>query len=345
MKQYKLSPDISRVLKYRSSLKFQDIDLQSVQSIRDFNERTFRHSFAFKRLYRPVKNGISRASYIIPVENGDSVSGVLFKREKSRLSDPASLIIYLHDGGWIKGNMEIACAICSNICNVTGSAVLALDYRLAPDFKFPVPVHDCHDAFLWAYQGAKYWKLDPSKIFFMGCGSGANLAIAASRLARDRNEAKPAGLILIDPITDCRLRTSSLEEFTDNPFLTEKEVALYVKNYQREPKDILDPLFSPLVAKDNSRLPDTLIFAAERNPLFDDAKIFSEVLEESDVPVNFMVGKEKYHCFMNYPSTSGWFDRMMCISDFINGQKVTSIKLLTKKERFTSKKSRILLVQ
>lgn len=345
MNEYRLSEQTLKILDLRKQISIPDVTTATSQEIQDYNNKSFKKNWNFQRLYQPARFGITVTKYIIPVEGGDSVSGILVKRTRARLTDPASIIVYLHDGGWVKGNMEVTEAICSNICRVTGALVVAVDYRLAPEFKFPIPAEDCFSAFLWAYQGARYWKADPTQVYLMGSGAGANLAIAAARLLRDRKAPSPAGLILLDPIADCRLRTESLVKFADNPSLTGKELAFCISNYQREPKDILNPLFSPLVAKDNSRLPQTLIFASEIDPLFDDAKLFSETLKESDVPVNFIVNRGQLHYCMDYPSEELWREKMDCVADMVRGMRVTAIKVLSRKERLVSERSRVLLIQ
>ena len=127
------------------------------------------------------------------------------KVKDKAISGQNSLIVLFHDGGWMLGNMRKSNAICSNICNTTGATVLSIDYRLAPQFKFPIPLEDCYQAFLWAAQGARYWKVDPDKIYVMGNCAGGNLAASVSRLARDRKGPKIAGQILFSPVADGRI--------------------------------------------------------------------------------------------------------------------------------------------
>lgn len=345
MNEYKLSDQTLRILDIRKKVEIPDVSTASKDEIKDYNNKSFKKNLSFYRLYRPVKIGINVTRYIIPVEGGDSVSGILVRRSRPRLTDPASIIVYLHDGGWVKGNLEVTEAICTNICNITGALVLAVDYRLAPDFKFPIPAEDCYSSFLWAYQGARYWKADPTQIYLMGSGAGANLAIAAARMLRDRKGPSPAGLILFDPIADCRMRTESHITYASNPTLTGNELKYCIENYQSESKNILDPLFSPLVAKDNSRLPQTLIFASEYDPLFDDAKLFSETLADADVPVQFIENQNKLHYCMDYPKEELWREKMLCVADVVRGANVKNVKVLTMKERMLFERNRVFLIQ
>ena len=319
MKDNSLAPKTTKLLKLRNTLYPKDITKASSSEINRFNSAEMEKKRAFKKLYRPKTKNITRESFIIPLEDNASIGAYLFRKQNKAANAQNSLIIFFHDGGWVLGNIDIYCAVCSNICNTTGAAVLAVDYRLAPEYKFPVPLEDCYAAYLWALLGARYWKTDPSDIYLMGSCAGANLAIAVCRMARDRKVQMPAGLILSEPITDCRLRTESLEKYKNNILLKEKDLNFYISNYMREPKDILNPLFSPLLAIDHSRFPDTLIFATEKTPLFDDAKLYSQALESADTPCKLIVYNDSLHGILNFPTCENWERTMNTVASFING--------------------------
>ena len=320
-----LPPGSEKLLRRRQKL-FPDVLSASPAKISEFNTADLTRRSEFKRLYRPSRKTVME-SFIIPVGTDQVIGGYLFRNIRKKEDIQNSLIVYLHDGGWVLGNMDICCAVCSNICDVTGATVLAIDYRLAPANKFPIPVEDCYNAYIWAAQGARYWRADPTKIYLMGSCSGANLAAAVCHLARDRKVSMPAGLILVDPITDCRLRTDSIEKYKDNPLLSGKQLAFYISNYMREPKDILDPLFSPLLALDHSRLPETLILAAESDPLFDDAQLYANALSSADTPCKFIECKGRLHGMLNFPSAYHWKETMEVVTQFVNGRSVSLLNL------------------
>ena len=333
MSDYPLTWKIKRILKLKKAVDIPDVTMATVQEIDEYNRSDIKAKGAFKALYKPVTKDILKRTFIIPVNDG-AITGYLFEKYKDRaVSGQSSLIIFFHDGGWMLGNISKCCAFCSNICNVTGASVLAVDFRLAPKFKFPVPVEDCYEALLWAYQGARYWRIDPAKIFLMGIATGGNLAAAVSRLSRDRKGPKIAGQILVSPVTDGRMRTESYEKFKDNPVFTSKEMSFYIQNYSREPKDILDPLFSPLLARDNSRLPQTLIFASEIDPLYDDARLYCDALNEADTPAKFLVMKGMLSGFLKYPSSPDWMDVMLAIGSFVGGRAVKDVEIMSDEER------------
>ncbi len=331
MEQYVLSSKSEKILYLYDKIALQDASSATLQELEDYNRSLSKNKRIFNKLYQPDTKHVLMETYIIPVEEGN-ITGYLFKKKEAS-SGLSPLIVYYHSGGFTLGNMEICKAICSNICKYTSSMVLAVDYRLSPTFKFPVPLNDCYNAFLWAAGGIKYWKLDPKKIFVMGSCAGGNLAISVCKRCRDEKGPTIAGLILEDPLTDCRLRTNSVETHKHNPLLNKKDLNFFINSYANEPKDILNPFFSPLLALDFSRLPQTLIFSSEYSPLSDDAELFAEALSSADTPVKLIFEEKKLHGFMRFPSWDRYEDEMATISVFLEGKVVQNINLLTKRQR------------
>ena len=332
MDEYILNPELKHLLKKRARLGIGDVTAATEADIEAYNRSDFKQS-AFRSLYRPKTRNIISRTFIIPVTDG-AITGYLFEKVKDKaISGQNSLIILFHDGGWMLGNMRKCNAVCSNICDFTGASVLAIDYRLAPQFKFPIPWEDCYQAFIWAAQGARYWKVDPDKIYVMGNCAGGNLASSVCRLARDRKGPKIAGQILFSPVTDGRMRTESVEKYKDCPTLTQKVMSFYIQNYSREPKDILDPLFSPLLAKDHSRLPETLIICGEYDPLLDDSQLYAQALSSADTPAKCLVCKGMIHSFIDFPELEAWKDCMYAVATFIGGRAVSGIEILSKSDR------------
>ncbi len=344
MSEYLLDHTMSSILKKRRKLSLGDVTTASESDISAYNRSEFKQS-VFKKLYQPKTHDILSRTFIIPVTDG-AITGYLFEKVKDKaIAGQNSLIIFFHDGGWVLGNMRKCAAVCSNICNTTGATILAVDYRLAPQFKFPTPLEDCYSAFLWAAQGARYWKVDPDKIYLMGNCAGGNLAASVCRLARDRKGPKIAGQILFSPITDGRMRTESHEKYKDCPTLTSKSMKFFIGNYSREPKDILDPLFSPLLAKDHSRLPEALIVSGEYDPLLDDSMLYAQALSSADTGAKCLVAKGACHSFIDFPKLEVWKDVMYAVSTFIGGRAVSGIEILSKDASKRLKRRPQLVVQ
>lgn len=306
----------------------------SEQDLLELNNRMIPDTLAVRRLLKKPARNIDINSFIIPVEGG-VITAYHYEKSTSSTQSMTSLrpmIIFYHGGGWVWGNMDLYSYICTRIASITGAVVLSVDYRLAPQHKFPTAVEDCYQSLLWAAQGSRYWKIDPEAIFVMGDSAGGNLAAVVARLARDRKGPQIAGQILIYPITDGRLRTPSFDTFKESPTLTAKEMQFYVTNYRSEPKDILNPNFSPLLSKDHSRLPPALIITADNDPLLDDGRLYAEALESADVPVRYLECKGTVHRFYNYPDAPGSKETDGAIMQFVGGKSLETIELLTVKE-------------
>ena len=330
MPEYKLTGRMRRVVSLSSRFQARDPEILSDDLISNINNMTISKGDA-RRVLCPSK-GISVSTYIIPVTGG-AVTGYYFVNPK--LSDMTGLVpltIFCHGGGWVFGNMDFYSTFLRHLAEVTESAILLIDYRLAPTHKFPTAVEDCYDALIWAAEGAKYWKVDPDRIFIAGDSAGGNLAAATALLARDRKGPQLAGQILFYPITDCRLRTESMLTHKDSPMLNEKMLSFYVKNYAREPKDILSPMFSPLLATDLSRLPPALIITAEFDPLADDGKLYAAALNEAGTKANALMVNGAYHGFMPYRDAVGRLVGECAARQFIAGRPVENVQLITERE-------------
>jgi acetyl esterase len=128
------------------------------------------------------------------------------------------------------------------------------------------------------------------------------------------------------------MRTQSYEKYKDSPTLTDKQMAFFINSYQREPKDILNPSFSPLLGKDHSRLPQTLIIGAEYDPLHDDGMLYADALASADTPVKYLEVKKTVHGFINYPKATGTEETECAIIQFIGGRPVEQVALISRKE-------------
>ena len=301
------------------------------QQISEKNQRSIPNNWITRRILKKPAKKVETTTFIIPVEDG-VLTGYFFQRrgnETKQLTSLRPLIIFYHGGGWVWGNMNLYSFICARIASITNAAVLSVDYRLAPQYKFPTAVEDCYNTLIWASQGARYWKVDPERIFVMGDSAGGNLAAVVSRLSRDRKGPRIAGQILIYPVTDGRLRTPSFNKFKDSPTLTGRAMQFFIKSYQSEPKDILNPNFSPLLSKDHSRLPPTLIITADNDPLLDDGKLYAEALASADTPVKYLACKHTVHGFLAFPAAEGTEETESAIMQFVGGRPIEQVELLT----------------
>jgi acetyl esterase len=210
------------------------------------------------------------------------------------------LLVYLHGGGWVVGNLDTHDEPCRSLANAVGCAVLSVQYRLAPEHKFPVPLRDCTDALRWAHERAAVLGVDPSRIALGGDSAGGNLAISAAMTS----EVPLRFLLLVYPCTDLGMTSPSVAENAAGPFLTEPIMRWFVDHYVRDLADVADPLASPLLADDASlrALPPSLVVTAGYDVLRDEGEAFGRRLASLGVPASVVRFAGQYHGFFGLPS-------------------------------------------
>ncbi|WP_262365599.1 alpha/beta hydrolase [Gordonia sp. OPL2] len=203
----------------------------------------------------------------------------------ARRSD--GLVVFLHGGGFVLGSRAGYDAPVRLIADRAGVAVLSVEYRLAPEARFPGPVDDAAEAWRFAVEHASEWGIDPQRIILLGDSAGANLcAVLANDLAGE--ERRPLMQVLMYPVVDAVGTHSSRTEFADNPALTAKQIAWLSGLYLPEGHSEWDPRVSPLHAVDLSGAPPTLITVAGFDPLRDEAIAYAQRLAAAGVPTRLM---------------------------------------------------------
>jgi len=198
---------------------------------------------------------------------------------------PHPVVVYFHGGGWVICDLDTHDMLMRRIVNAAGAIVVGVDYRLAPEHKFPAGLEDCYAATRWVADHADSIGADGRRIAVAGDSAGGNLAAAVSLLARDRGGPPLALQLLVYPITDRDFETPS---YRDNAagYLLSREVMIWFWNhYIRRDEEAADPLASPLLAGDLSLLPPAHIITAEYDPLRDEGEAYARRLATSGVPV------------------------------------------------------------
>lgn len=198
--------------------------------------------------------------------------------------DPLPLIAYFHGGGWVIMGIETHDNICRRIANVTGAVVVSIDYRLAPEHRFPAALDDCFAATQWlAVHGAEVGG-DPGRLVVAGDSAGGNLAAAVALRARTAGPAL-RGQVLVYPACDAAGETESCRANGEGYLLTASAMAWFWGCYLGPDGDPADPFASPLRAADLAGLPPALVITAEYDPLRDEGEGYARRLGGFDVPV------------------------------------------------------------
>lgn len=194
-------------------------------------------------------------------------------------------LLFFHGGGWVTESVDTYNYVCRNMARRTGRLVMSVEYRLAPENKFPAAVEDCYTAARELCLHGGPLGIRPGEVTLIGDSAGGNLAAAVSLMARDKGEFSVDRQILIYPATaEDHTETSPFRSVQENGagyLLTSKRICAFMDLYASSPEDKKNPYFSPLLAEDFSRQPDTLIITAEFDPLRDEGEYYGQKLREA----------------------------------------------------------------
>ena len=214
----------------------------------------------------------------VPTRSGSIGARLLVPR-----GEVVSLLVYVHGGGWMVGGLDDFEVLGRELAFRCSSAVLLLDYRLAPEHPFPEGLEDVEDALSWAGGAPSSLSLPTVPLVVAGDSAGANLATVALRRLGGR---VPAMLqVLAYPVTDCDFDTASYQHNSDGMPLTRADMQWFFGHYAPAEQHT-DPDISPCRAQDLSQLPPTVILIAEHDVLRDDGARYGQLLEQAGVPVS-----------------------------------------------------------
>lgn len=232
---------------------------------------------------------------------------------------PRPALVYFHGGGWVVCDLDTHHIVCTALANRAGAVVIAVDYRLAPEHKFPAAVIDAYAATEWVAAHAARLGVDPARICVGGDSAGGNLATVVSLKSRDERGPAIALQVLVYPVTDLSsFETGSYHEFEDGHNLTRAQMEYYRFHYLTGPEDGLNPHASPILAPDLGGLPPALVITAECDPLCDEGEAYAKRLEAAGVPVTLTRYAGMIHPFF---SLSGAipraFDALQQVADAV----------------------------
>jgi len=197
---------------------------------------------------------------------------------------PHPLLMAFHGGGWVLGSLESNDAFCRILAREAGCVVVSVNYRHAPEVKFPAPVEDAYAATVWAVGAAETLGADPSRVAVYGTSAGGTIATVVALMARDRGGPAIIGQLLIVPATDSGNDTPSYRAAAGGPVLSAEAMRWFWSLYLERPEDGDHPYASPLRA-DLTGLPPAIVQTAEYDPLRDDGAAYARALADAGVPV------------------------------------------------------------
>lgn len=247
----------------------------------------------------PAPKGTS--DMLVPHAAGHAIPVRIHAPRGGRNNSP--IILYLHGGGWATGGNDSHASTANQLAADTGFLVAAVDYRLAPEHRFPAGLEDCWAALNWIAAHAGEIGADPGRIALVGDSAGANLAAVVTAMARDAGGPGIAYQVLIYPNTDTDLaRWPSMRENGRGYMLTADMISWYHDQYF-DPADRDDPRIAPIRASDLGRLPPALVITAEYDILRDEGEAYAERLRAAGVDVTMTRYAGQVHGFFRLPDS------------------------------------------
>ena len=195
------------------------------------------------------------------------------------------LIVYYHGGGWVIGELDTVDRPLRSLANRTGAVVVSVDYRLAPEHRYPAAFDDCYAATVWAAEHAAELGADPARVVVAGDSAGGNLAAAVALAARDRGGPPLAGQLLIYPVTDFDFGTQSYADNGEGLLLQRATMQWFWAHYLGAQDLGKDPYLAPLRADSLGGLPPAFVMSSEFDPLRDEGEAYAARLRDAGVEV------------------------------------------------------------
>ena len=210
-------------------------------------------------------------------------------------------IIYFHGGGWVIGSRNGHDILCRHLSNTSGCRVFSVEYRLAPEFKFPVPVEDCYEAIKFINKNHKDLKVNTDKLIVAGDSAGGNLAAVMPIIARDDKDINISYQVLIYPVTEGTKELDSYEENSEGFILSRDLMRWFYKHYLSNDKERKDWRVSPIKAKDLTNLPPSYILTVLSDPLRDEGRAYADALIKAGNEVEHIEYDNAVHGFISWP--------------------------------------------
>jgi acetyl esterase len=298
-----LHPQIQRVLQVMAEAGLKPIEAMTPTEARDQMEATAQ---ARKAEPLPVARVEER---LIPGPAGH----IRLRLYWPNMAAPVPAIVYYHGGGHVIGSLDTHDLVARNLCAGAEAVVASVDYRMAPEHKFPAAVEDSFAALEWVHANAKKLGADSGKIGVHGDSAGANLAAVVALMARDAGSPRLRLQSLVYPVADYGLVGESYDKYAQGyGLLTRESMVWFREHYLRSPKDAEDWRASPINASSFGSVTPAIVITAECDVLHDDGERYAAALRRASVPVEY----EEYPGMIH-----GFFGMMPAVDDAMNAQR------------------------
>ena len=222
----------------------------------------------------------------------------LYRPKGVPASTPLPALVFFHGGGWVIGDLETHDVLCRQLTAGAGISVVNVDYRLAPEHKFPAAIDDAWAATRWVAAQAPALGIDAGRLAVGGDSAGGNLAAVVALLARDHGAPALALQVLTYPVTDPGAESASYTEFADGFLLTRDSMRWFVAHYLASARDAVDWRVSPLRASSVAGVAPALVLTAGFDPLRDEGDAYARKLREAGVRVDSICYGGMIHGFV-----------------------------------------------
>jgi acetyl esterase len=223
----------------------------------------------------------------------------IYRSAGSTANETLPGLVYYHGGGWLLGGIDSHDVVCRRFANLARCAVVSVDYRMAPEHKFPAAVDDSAAATRWVAENARDLGIDPARVAVGGDSAGGNLAAVMALMSRDGDLPPLAYQLLIYPGTDMMMTTISSQTVREGVPLTSATMKWFVDHYMRSHADFADWRASPLRAADLSGTAPALVLTASHDPLRDEGIDYARRLEREGVRVTHLHFADQVHGFLS----------------------------------------------
>ena len=282
--------DVATATFYEEMIKGSDPDAKAMHEGTPEEARAYRAELA--ALNGPAPRMARVEDHTIEQPDGSFQVRVLVPLEPA-----AGVIVYYHGGGWVVGSIDESETLGRKLAERTSCAVVLVDYRLAPEHRYPVAVDDSYAALEWAAEHMNEIAGGEVPLIVAGDSAGGNLSAVMSLRARDRNGPNIAMQVLIYPVTDANFDRPSYLDPENQLMLTRDSMIWFFDHYIPDTAQRTEPEASPLYAEDLSGLPPAVVLTAEHDPLRDEGEEYAQRLEDAGVEVELQRHLGQMHAF------------------------------------------------